>query len=399
MRESCCIPVLMRLLVESFENKRNLNMSSYGQRVMKPVAAGFKKDAEKLRKEFIDKHSLEFSDFAAVWKSHNFSVIYLGRDNLELTQFMQEAFQLTLKYLPSSLPSNKCFAVYLLYALFRNQLLQPPVRVRVTQSEYNVIMQIKTDVHHGCKSLHYIINYMHAHGFDFVRHSTLHGPLNLRNSQHQEKDSLVVNNEVLGLKNGLMELCASGILTEVQDLEKKYVETKAKLPYNVKRSMDSFIDFIKPDERFQIVNYAKRLINNVMNEKEVSEEGNTVTSHDMEWGTKSSIGFRRAELKVQSFKSQARFKQLNDSSSDSEIEFVEISQPKRKRGRPRKMGEQRAYRKKHLEKEAELENDLKNKPSKRGRLAKSDYCTYYEMDPGFSHRSFSQYTNESTSSD
>ncbi|GIY38381.1 snRNA-activating protein complex subunit 1 [Caerostris extrusa] len=363
---------------------------------MKPVAAGFKEDAENLRKEFIDKHSLEFSDFAAVWKSHNFSIIYLYSDNLELTQFMQEAFQLTLKYLPSSLLSDKCFAVYLLYALFKNQPLEPPIRVRVTQSEYNGIRQIKTDVHHGCKSLHYIINYMHAHGFDFVRHSTLHGPLNLRNSQHREKNSL---NDVLRSKNGFMELCASDILTEVQDLRKKYAETKAKLPYNVKRSMDSLIDFIKPDERFQIINYAERL--NVMNKEEVSEEGNTVTSHCMELGTKSNIGFRRAKLKVQSFESQARFKQLNDSSSDSdsEIEFVEISQPKRKRGRPRKKVEKRAHRKKPLEKRAELENDPKYTPSRRGRLAKIDYCTYYEMDPGFSHHSLSQNTKESKSSE
>ncbi|GFQ99433.1 snRNA-activating protein complex subunit 1, partial [Trichonephila clavata] len=76
----------------------------------------------------IAENSTEFSVFADKWKAHNFAAVYLGRQQYELQQFTQEIYQITLNYLRSTSFYRRVGTIYLLYALFRNQIHNPPIR-------------------------------------------------------------------------------------------------------------------------------------------------------------------------------------------------------------------------------------------------------------------------------
>lgn len=46
-------------------------------RRVKYIAKGFLEDSGRLLNDFVEKNSIDFSDFAEIWRKHHFSLIYM----------------------------------------------------------------------------------------------------------------------------------------------------------------------------------------------------------------------------------------------------------------------------------------------------------------------------------
>ncbi|GFT44038.1 snRNA-activating protein complex subunit 1 [Nephila pilipes] len=289
----------------------------YIMRVPKYVAAGFSNDAEKLMMDFLQETSPEFSVFAAKWKACSFAAIYLGRQKIELQQFTQEIFQITLKYLKSTSIYRRIGTTYLLYALFRSQILDPPIKIRIVLEEFKVFQELQViAVEKNYKTLHYVIDFLIKNAFDFVANGTLFGPKTSRfYKEHDSEFEFLLND----FKGEMAEIIDDDIVKEVNDLNDLYVKIKSKFQ---DPKWTECLDF-------KIRMQALRDLLGV----EIGEntENTTIEQDD--------IGARRAKLKLSSFSQRALFRQLNASGSDEERDFDRLhicpKAPKRGRGRRR----------------------------------------------------------------
>lgn len=194
---------------------------------VKYIAEGFLNDAEKLLGDFIRENSMEFSVFAEIWKKHNFALVYLGRPSeKELNEFTREIFYLSTKFLVSTSLLHQVGGIFLLYALYRNQILSPPVKIRIMLEQFKNILSIR-DMLVTCesRSLHYVINYLIENSFDFVAYPRLLGPVSLRNSEIPAQIfSDRYSNFQTTMTSELTEFKDSNVLKEIDRLYGQYVK-------------------------------------------------------------------------------------------------------------------------------------------------------------------------------
>ncbi|GFW92499.1 snRNA-activating protein complex subunit 1 [Trichonephila clavipes] len=344
---------------------------------MKFIAAGFANDAEKLLLEFIKENSTEFSVFADKWKALNFAAVYLGRQQVELQQFTQEIFQITLKYLKSVSFYRRVGTIYLLYALFRNQILDPPIRIRVTLEQFKAFLEFQDIAEiNDYKTLHYVIDFMIKNAFDFVANGFLFGPKTSKFQKEQESETEFILNDFRGEIN---EIIDSSILKGVTDCSEFYKKLK-----------DKFQD-LKWTEGIDFEAKMQALYNILNDEpnKNTSEEN----SNEMNFPTEETedIGVRRAKLKAASFSQRALFRQLNPNDPEDEEEpdrlIICPSVPKRKRKKRVPKEERRKGRPpkaKNLKKEVivgsgdeakSVQNVYNRRP---GPISRTSYLDYYD---------------------
>ncbi|CAL1264397.1 unnamed protein product [Larinioides sclopetarius] len=272
---------------------------------IKYIAAGFVPDAEKLLTEFAKENSPEFSVFTHFWKKHNFAGVFLGRSSAELQQFTHEIFQLTLKFLVTAELHHQIGAVYLLYALFRNQIVEPPTRIRIVLKQYEHFLELRRlAVKERYKALHYVISYLIEHGFDYVAHPTLVGPRNSKHNMEVEKKALQMACMLKDLKDHSMSLFESNSLEELQELNKAYTELTKNIPFNNNVFQDA--------NDFNMEVHIKNLSRLVGADKSDSEANN---QNEKE---RENIGDRRARLKSNAFASKAWFRQLNPTDEEED---------------------------------------------------------------------------------
>ncbi|GBN64359.1 snRNA-activating protein complex subunit 1, partial [Araneus ventricosus] len=272
---------------------------------IKYIAAGFVQDAEKLLTEFVRENSPEFSVFVHFWKKHNFAGVFLGRSSAELQQFTHEIFQLTLKFLVTADLYHQIGAIYLLYALFRNQIVEPPTRIRIVLQQYEHFLELRRlAMKERYKALHYVIGYLMEHGFDYIAHPTLVGPRNSKHNMEIEKKALQMACMLKDLKDHSMSLFESNSLEEIQELNKAYTELTKSIPFknNVFQEENDF------NMETQFKNLS-RLIGAGKNDSEAYSQNEK--AYD-------SIGSRRAQIKSNAFASKAWFRQLNPTDDDED---------------------------------------------------------------------------------
>ncbi|GFS41870.1 uncharacterized protein NPIL_238041 [Nephila pilipes] len=269
---------------------------------VKYIAEGFANDAEKLLCDFIGKNSTEFPVFAEIWKKHNFSCIYLGRSSeKELHDFTHEIFRLTTNFLKSTSFLTQVGGIFLLYALYRNQILSPPVKIRIMEDEFKSILDIRDMFAVESRSLHYVINYLIENSFYFVMYPFLMGPKSVRNLEAHDKTLGEYHPDFpISKRSALTELYESNVLKEIEVLYAQYVEACQLLNVSTLGTFKSgtFKDLASRIEELQKwVRKANKEpeLNNCPEEKELEPPPSHQTTPDI------SIGSRRAQLKAMAF--------------------------------------------------------------------------------------------------
>ncbi|GFW47788.1 snRNA-activating protein complex subunit 1 [Trichonephila clavipes] len=194
---------------------------------VKFIAEGFLTDAEKLLGDFVKENSMDFSVFVELWKKHKFSLIYLGRPNeKELNDFTREIFYLSTKFLYSTSLLYQVGGIFLLYALYRNQVLSPPAKIRILSDQFKSILSLRDTVAaYESRSLHYVINYLIENSFDFVAYPRLMGPLSVSNTEVPDKILSEFNSSIqTAMESDLTEFVDSNLLKEIDELYAQYVE-------------------------------------------------------------------------------------------------------------------------------------------------------------------------------
>lgn len=342
---------------------------------MKYIAAGYPKDAEKLMLDFISESSTDFSVFINKWKAHNFAAVYLGRQKCELQQFTQEIFQITLNYLRSTSFYRRIGTIYLLYALFRNQILDPPVKIRIVLHEFKVIQDIHDIAEkNGSKELYYVIEFLIKNAFDFVAKGFLYGPKSSKFQKDTEPEFLFND-----FKREIAEVIDNDVIKEVTDLNDLYI------PIKLKFQDPKWTECLDLRARMQ----ALYEIVDVGTSQNAPDTHDTVEVEVLP-KEQDDIGARRAKLKSSSFTKPALFRQLNASDQEGEEESERLhicpNVPKRKRkkrlpkedrrkGRPCKIKKEDLSMESSDEEKSEVKSIYARKP---GPISRIGYLEYYD---------------------
>lgn len=268
----------------------------------KYLAEGFLEDAGTLLNDFTDRCTLEFPLFAEVWRKHNFSLIFMGRpDHTETSEFVNEVFRITTEFLSSPSFYQQVGTVYLLYALFRNQISDPPIRIRIEIHQWKTIKILLIGaIANGYRCLHFIINYLVKHAFIYVANQTLKGPV-IASMQKVSRNHEIISNLKTNYKSSVMEYSVSNNLAALRDLSLKYAEEKKNA------GNDEKLHLTATSENYEeLINDLTELVNPDKMKKP------------------DKIGTRRAKIKAQSFirKTKDRYGNATDEESKSESEVT-----------------------------------------------------------------------------
>ncbi|XP_015905142.1 snRNA-activating protein complex subunit 1-like [Parasteatoda tepidariorum] len=192
----------------------------------KYIAEGFESDAGLLLNEFALKESAEFKVFADIWKKRNFAFIYMGREtSKELGEFTNEVFTLSSGFLKSDSFWHQIGGVFLLYALYRNQILNPPIPIRMELSKVEILKRLLDKaVADKLYSLHYVLDYLFKNTFELVAFPTLLGPA-LRTFD-KSKGEFEKKLRMSDFKCNLEELMENKVLEGLHESFSKYEKLK-----------------------------------------------------------------------------------------------------------------------------------------------------------------------------
>ncbi|GFR08621.1 uncharacterized protein TNCT_251131 [Trichonephila clavata] len=340
---------------------------------VKHVAEGFLNDAEKLLCDFVKENSMDFSVFAELWKKHKFSFIYLGRPNeKELNEFTREIFHLSSKFLYSTSLLYQVGGIFLLYALYRNQILSPPVKIRILSDQFESILSLRDTVA-ACesRSLHYVINYLIENSFEFVAYPRLMGPISQRNSEVPHKILSECNSSIqTAMESELTEFVDSNILKEIDELYAQYVEACQSLNISalsvVKNGKFKNLS-TRMDKLLKWVNKTKC----VPSDPTVEKNKEPKSSPAQKTVPQTNIGSRRAQLKAFAFSGTLPFdsstenipttsgsKEENESAYNNGTSDPDASVPKKRTWKSkRKMGRSRKCTTEEVDKRSEFESN------------------------------------------
>lgn len=347
---------------------------------LKFVSDSFHQDADILLEEFSKKDSKHFSAFAEVWKERGFPFIFMGYDDDDkLKKFTEEIFHVASKFINPSTLIRQIGGIYLLYALYRHQTLNPPVRIRIVLDQMTTITKLSNFLSfEDHKSFHYVVSYLVKNSFDFVACARPMGPtmsVKLTEDWKREcKDNLF--SMQVDLKKDMTDLAESKSLKEIGDLIAEYsAANKAiKAPSAVNDVARSLLEFTSRLESM--------LGSAVQTKKSIS------TSTFL---SSSSIGSRRVDLKMKAFGVVACSKtgiatNLSDKDIIESDDDLPILRPKRrplrrKRG-PRKVGRP----KKEIKDESDdsldepvMQKSSANKNNRRSRMTRYHYSQGEEL--------------------
>ncbi|KAG8196689.1 hypothetical protein JTE90_023201 [Oedothorax gibbosus] len=355
---------------------------------VKYIAAGFQEDSEDLLNEFLKENSTNFTVFCTKWTERNFSLIFAGCETEELQQFTEEIFQITLGYFQHHSIIFQIGAVFLLYALYQNQKADPPVKIRITLPQWEVVRKLKALAEKNCyMHMHYIINFLYTNAFEFV-YGSKYGPICSKGKAEMERPQNIPPFSLEDCKKEMRSFRNSNRLEEIAALTKEYLQCgeKYKTAFfeHEKRHLDvsKFSNFIKD-------------LDNLLD----TEPGKAKKEQRSKKPSDAKLGNRRAEIKANQFSRKARFRQLNASDSDDVDNDVDVDaiieeqgtsstrmrRPRRKKRVPKEQRRVGRPRKIKVEKVETDESDhgkaekvkLKRGPKPRG-LAQS-YVSAYEL--------------------
>ncbi|GIX81623.1 uncharacterized protein CDAR_123021 [Caerostris darwini] len=265
---------------------------------VKYLAAGFLNDAEKLLQDFIHGNSLEFSAFVKIWKKRNFSLICALRPHeRELREFTQEIFNITIDFLNDKSLFYQVGGVFLLYALYRNQILKSPVKIRLTPEQFEIISTLRGESS-VCnnRSFYYVVKYLIKNSFYFVACPSVMGPSSASAQETRKKeyiDSNPLDIEVDTLESDLMELIDSNIINRLDESFARYQANMAMAKYPVTAVSDCQS---RPFKTLAV--QIKQLLNCTATSSKITTGVMSSFSND---ACKGSIGSRRAQLKAAAF--------------------------------------------------------------------------------------------------
>ncbi|GBM77844.1 hypothetical protein AVEN_132207-1 [Araneus ventricosus] len=329
---------------------------------LKYVAAGFLNDAERLLLDFIRENSMEFSIFAEVWKKHNFSLIYAGRANgKELREFTLEIFLISINFLESGSLLYQVGGTFLLYALYRNQILSPPLKIRLILNQFKTILAL-LDISRAenYRSLHYVISYLVENSFDFAACPKLKGPNSIRNEVYKEKDEQHPKVQESDIKYELTEIVETNVFYEIDESFTHYEKT-------VRSLNNPFVDMTSKHPSFK--KFARQ-IDELLNEGKISDQDTGTSLKN------SAIGSRRALLKAAAFSNPVYHYLSHDENAttscvsdgiESAVEVpsnppVPASAPRKKR--PFRRGRRKVGRPKKLPSDRLIEVEVPPNPAK-----------------------------------
>ncbi|KAF5283087.1 hypothetical protein FQA39_LY17428 [Lamprigera yunnana] len=108
------------------------------------VVNAFQKDCERFLQQFELKKNITFKDFADVWESTKFGLIYSGQELVEELRFFTETSFFTLKKFItfSETIAIQVGAFYLLYAMYYKQPTKVKIRIRLTLDDYKSLQKL-----------------------------------------------------------------------------------------------------------------------------------------------------------------------------------------------------------------------------------------------------------------
>ncbi|XP_042902051.1 snRNA-activating protein complex subunit 1 [Parasteatoda tepidariorum] len=337
-------------------------MSTY-----KYIATGFIDDAKKLYDDFAKCPNNDFKTFCNVWKKYKFRCIFMGcTDQKELREFTNEIYQLTLNYMGSSSFDSQIAAIYLLYALYRNQDEISPVRIRVSKLQYRNIQQIhEYAVNKKAHELHYIIDYLKANCLELVANSTLYGPccsLNKDNLIKSSANQLVI---LTDLQQSMSNFHDNDVITNLKKMRDQYSE--------LKHTIMSAPTYVRDNDSSLINDYEEknRKLNEILGKNVNYSDSSCYAGKNNKSSLgpvieKSDIGRRRLEIKNAASEMKVMIpktkyhEELIEECVNNEVTDSEIISLKRKRFYNKRLpvNKRRIGRpKKHTEKISSCESD------------------------------------------
>ncbi|KAI4491324.1 hypothetical protein M0802_010257 [Mischocyttarus mexicanus] len=113
------------------------------------ITAGFEKDCATLIERFNKVDDIRFKSFCDIWKDSKFSLIFKGKERVsELMEFCEETLRLVKQYLFVGTFKDRICGLYLLYGIyFKLPCVQ--FKIRVTQKEWQMIMELHNEIKEG----------------------------------------------------------------------------------------------------------------------------------------------------------------------------------------------------------------------------------------------------------
>uniref|UniRef100_V5HIK4 Putative snrna-activating protein complex subunit 1 n=2 Tax=Ixodes ricinus TaxID=34613 RepID=V5HIK4_IXORI len=206
---------------------------------VKKVIAGFYTDMNMLLGKFMAKNTVRFVDFAEQWREHKFSLIFSGRkDPRELRYMIEEMMPIILKlWIPTSTFPEKLFALYMLYAFYEVQPIEPKLKVRVKLSHWNmmeeILQQSKKEQH---LDVCYIIHRMRVtYCFHFVAYLKHRSPARLTELEDDISSTAEATAKVFA---DMERLVKDGLLEQLSIMHNQYTSMKAAQEHPGVRQLD-----------------------------------------------------------------------------------------------------------------------------------------------------------------
>ncbi|CAN8021613.1 hypothetical protein HPB47_008557 [Ixodes persulcatus] len=273
---------------------------------VKKVIAGFYTDMNMLLGKFMAKNTVRYVDFAELWREHKFSLIFSGRkDQRELRYMIEEMMPIILKlWIPTSTFPEKLFALYMLYAFYEVQPIEPKLKIRVKLSHWNmmeeILQQSKKEQH---LDVCYIICRMRVTCcFHFVAYLKHRSPARLTELEDDISSTAEATAKVFA---DMEHLVKDGLLEQLSIMHNQYTSMKAAQEHPGVRQLDMVKDNIF-DEMNREVSVLQAKYRAVREAEQQSKQSGVSSSDDEDT---SDVGARRKRLRERQFANKPNTRQ------------------------------------------------------------------------------------------
>lgn len=290
---------------------------------MRPLtaAAGFKNDVEELLKRLEARGSVDFAQFAEVWRQMQMPYVFWARRNdFEVRELLDDCFEHLLDELNDKLGRQSCQSVasclinllhyhtdlygprnvvlfYVLYALYDKQPTEPKINIRLTTDKFDLLLAIVRHAHF--RGWQDVVDIWHelvaVHAFHFVQRNKLFGPVFMR-SNFNACDT--IPSTVVTAKESLVE--QDKLLIEFEDIAKEYKDVMLGNPNIAKKLREGLGDVADVDiskDNDSLRSFYQSVVD--ANNKEVSQVADyrVVVKKEEEQPEPEDIGARRRKLR------------------------------------------------------------------------------------------------------
>lgn len=215
---------------------------------------GLKTDLETLLTQFSSTKSVRYAEFSKIWRQMGFPTIFCGwGTESALRELLETSFYLAVSFWQDVYTFQvRMGGLYLLYAFFFTQPLDPPQKIRLTQTQWNLgrklLQTIQEQKHLDAEFIYFKLHYHRA--FYYVM-SCL--PYQIAVTRKNVKDELMkremVANESVTPKNvaSVHTVFPNALVNNIETIHNQYREMKHLLASTERISESDGLNTLKDD--------------------------------------------------------------------------------------------------------------------------------------------------------